>query len=48
MKHKSNNKFQLNILEVLEGVKTKEKPYFNGLGEPLPWEEDVSYDSTKN
>lgn len=29
---------QLDIFEKLEEIRTKEKPYRNGLGELLPWE----------
>ncbi len=29
---------QLDLLEKTEEVKASEKPYFNAMGEPLPWE----------
>lgn len=31
---------QITIMSVIEQKQKDEKPYFNGMGEPLPWEEN--------
>lgn len=33
------NDAQISLLSVIEEKRVAEKPYFNGLGEPLPWED---------
>lgn len=35
-----DNANQLSILDVIEEKRRAEKPYCNGMGEPLPWEDD--------
>lgn len=31
---------QLTLFDSIEAAKQEDKPYFNALGEPLPWEEE--------